>query len=145
MFIHFYSPKLYHAKPKGKTWLDECLLSDIGSCYIASDLKDYLDKCGIRPIHGRICHPQTQGKIERYHRSMKNVVNLDHYYCPDELKEAIAEFVNYYNNQRYHESLDNGRPTFIGVERNRFSNAETRSNSRASKRGEFYMLLKNAT
>ena len=89
------------------------LLSDNGSCYIASDLKDYLDKCGIRPIHGRICHPQTQGKIERYHRSMKNVVNLDHYYCPDELKEAIAEFVNYYNNQRYHESLDNVTPADV--------------------------------
>jgi putative transposase len=89
------------------------LLSDHGSCYIAADLKDFLDKRCIRPIHGKICHPQTQGKIERYHRSMKNVVNLDHYYCPEELTAAITEFVNYYNNQRYHESLDNVTPADV--------------------------------
>jgi transposase-like protein len=55
-------------------------------------------------------HPQTQGKIERYHRSMKNIVKLNHYYCPDELIEALSKFVNYYNHERYHESLDNVTP-----------------------------------
>ncbi len=48
----------------------------------------------------------TQGKIERYHRSMKNVVKLDTYYFPWELEQAIAAFVAFYNNERYHESLD---------------------------------------
>jgi putative transposase len=86
------------------------LLSDNGSCYIASELKTYLKSNGIVPIHGRVNHPQTQGKIERYHRSMKNVVKLNHYYCPDELIEALKTFVNYYNNERYHESLDNVTP-----------------------------------
>jgi hypothetical protein len=33
-------------------------------------------------------HPQTQGKIERYHRTMKNVVKLDNYYAPEELEKA---------------------------------------------------------
>lgn len=47
------------------------LLSDNGACYIASELKDYLFTKGIVPIHGKVNHPQTQGKIERYHRSMK--------------------------------------------------------------------------
>ncbi|MGP2571619.1 IS3 family transposase, partial [Ornithobacterium rhinotracheale] len=56
------------------------LLSDSGPCYIAKELKDYLmDTYGIRHIHGKPLHPQTQGKIERYHRSMKNVVKLHHY------------------------------------------------------------------
>jgi len=89
------------------------LLSDHGPCYIAADLQEYLDGFNIKQIHGRICHPQTQGKIERYHRSLKNVINLDYYYCPDELESAIAEFVNYYNNQRYHESLDNVTPADV--------------------------------
>lgn len=89
------------------------LLSDNGACYIAAELKDYLKTKSIVPIHGRVRHPQTQGKIERYHRSMKNVVKLDHYYCPEELVEALKAFVNYYNNERYHESLDNVTPADV--------------------------------
>jgi len=89
------------------------LLSDNGSCYIASELKDYLRAKGVKHIHGRVNHPQTQGKIERYHRSMKNVVKLEHYYCPDELVDALRSFVNYYNQRRYHESLDNVTPADV--------------------------------
>ena len=55
----------------------------------------------------------TQGKIERYHRSLKNIVKLQHYYSPSQLTEAIDDFVDYYNNQRYHESLDNMTPAVI--------------------------------
>lgn len=89
------------------------LLSDNGACYVASELKDYLKTKGIRQVHGKINHPQTQGKIERYHRSMKNVVKLDNYYCPEELNEALNTFVNYYNHYRYHESLDNVTPADV--------------------------------
>lgn len=89
------------------------LLSDNGSCYISADLKKYLFSKKIKPIHGRPNHPQTQGKIERYHRSMKNIVKLDNYYCPEELNEALEKFVNYYNHHRYHESLDNVTPADV--------------------------------
>jgi transposase InsO family protein len=58
-------------------------------------------------------HPQTQGKIERYHRTMKNVVKLQHYYFPGELKMALKDFVAYYNNERYHESLRNVTPADV--------------------------------
>ena len=53
----------------------------------------------------------TQGKTERYHRSMKNLILLDHYYFPLELEERIREWVNYYNNHRYHEAIDNVTPS----------------------------------
>jgi hypothetical protein len=52
----------------------------------------------------------TQGKIERYHRSLKNVVKLRKHYLPWELEEEIGGFVQYYNQQRVHESLDNVTP-----------------------------------
>ena len=55
-------------------------------------------------------HPQTQGKIERYHRLMKNVIKLNHYFCPSELEKAIDGWVKYYNEKRFHESLDNLTP-----------------------------------
>ena len=52
----------------------------------------------------------TQGKIERYHRSMKNVVRLENYYTPWELERAIARFVDFYNHERFHEALGNVTP-----------------------------------
>ncbi len=61
-------------------------------------------------VRGKPNHPQTQGKIECYHRSMKNVVKLENYYLPGDLKQRLEEFVNYYNNHRYHESLQNLTP-----------------------------------
>lgn len=90
------------------------LLSDNGSCYVAGEIKTYLEEeYKMKQIHGRPAHPQTQGKIERYHRTMKNVVKLHHYYSPEELIKALEEFVNRYNNERYHESLQNLTPADV--------------------------------
>ena len=55
----------------------------------------------------------TQGKIERYHQSMKNVVKLENYYYPWQLEKAIADWVQHYNHERYHESLDNVTPSDV--------------------------------
>jgi len=89
------------------------LLSDNGPCYVSEELKLYLESKGMAQTHGAPYHPMTQGKIERYHRSMKNQVNLVKYYFPWELEEEIARFVDYYNNDRYHESLDNVTPADV--------------------------------
>ena len=86
------------------------LLSDNGPCYLSSQLKDYLDTHQMTHTRGAPYHPMTQGKIERYHRSMKNVVKLEHYYSPWELERAIGQFAQHYNHERYHESLDNVTP-----------------------------------
>ena len=94
------------------------LLSDNGPCYIASSLKRYLsNEYHIKHIHGKPLHPQTQGKIERYHRSMKNVIKLNHYFCPSELEKAIEQWVSYYNERRFHESLHNLTPrdVYLGL------------------------------
>ena len=58
-------------------------------------------------VHGRPIHRQTQGKIERYHITMKNVVKLDNYFPPEELEGALEKFVYRYNNESYHDSLNN--------------------------------------
>lgn len=87
------------------------LLSDNGPCFISSELKGYLLKHDITHIRTKLYHPMTQGKIERYHRSMKNLVLLDLYYSPEELTERISQWVDYYNNDRYHEAINNVTPS----------------------------------
>jgi len=89
------------------------LLSDNGSCYISKELGLFLDELEMKHIRGRPNHPQTQGKIERYHRTMKNRIKLENYYSPDQLRHQIGEFVQYYNYERYHESLDNLTPADV--------------------------------
>ena len=62
---------------------------------------------------GRPYHPMTQGKIERYPRSMKNQILLENYPLPGELESALNRFVGDYNYERYHESLDNLTPADV--------------------------------
>jgi transposase InsO family protein len=89
------------------------LLSDNGPCYISGQLSEYLKDNNMEHTRGRPYHPQTQGKIERWHRTMKNQILLENYYFPSELEEQIQQFVNYYNHERYHESLNNVTPADV--------------------------------
>ncbi|NIS69058.1 MAG: IS3 family transposase [Proteobacteria bacterium] len=86
------------------------LLSDNGPGYLSRQFNDYLGLVGIRHIIASPYHPQTNGKIERYHRSIKGELSLLPYEMPSKLAEAIRSFIEYYNYQRYHEGLGNVTP-----------------------------------
>ena len=73
---------------------------------------DYLGNAG-EHVRGAPYHPQTQGKIERWHQTMKNRVLLEHYFLPGDLERQIGAFVEYCNTQRYHESLGNLTPADV--------------------------------
>lgn len=102
------------------------LVSDRGPALISDDLKLYLKDQDIHHILASPYHPQTNGKIERYHKSLKSKVKLYVYDCPNVLKEEVGKFISYYNKKRYHESLGNvtpddvfyGRRSLIIKERN---------------------------
>jgi putative transposase len=89
------------------------LLSDNGPSYVAGDLAEWLNKQKIEHIHGAPCHPQTQGKIERWHQTLKNRILLENYFLPGDLENQIDDFIAYYNHQRYHESLKNLTPADV--------------------------------
>jgi putative transposase len=86
------------------------LLSDNGAGYLSRQFGDYLRLIEMRHIVASPYHPQTNGKIERYHRSIKGELNLVPYELPGELREAIMAFVKYYNYRRYHEGLGDVTP-----------------------------------
>ncbi len=86
------------------------LLSDNGAGYISQQFNEYLRLVGIKHINAAPFHPQTNGKIERYHRTLKSEINQEPYEMPSELREAIRGFINYYNYRRYHEGLGNITP-----------------------------------
>ena len=89
------------------------LLSDNGPSYVANDLSDWLEAQGMRHTRGKPYHPMTQGKIERWHLSLKSRILLENYYLPGDLERAVADFVQHYNHRRYHESLDNLTPADV--------------------------------
>src|SRR6202789_2836929 len=89
------------------------LLSDNGSSYVAGDLGKWLEDKNMEHVRGAPYHPQTQGKIERWHQTLKNRILLDNYYLPGDLEQQINAFVEYYNHVRYHESIDNLRPADV--------------------------------
>jgi putative transposase len=89
------------------------LLSDNGSSYISGDLAQWLDDKDMDHVRGAPYHPQTQGKIERWHQTLKNRILLENYFFPADLKAQIEAFVDHYNHQRYHESINNLTPADV--------------------------------
>jgi len=86
------------------------LLSDNGPSYIADELAQYIEANKMSHVRGAPMHPQTQGKIERWHQTLKNRILLENYFLPGDLEAQIKAFVEHYNHQRYHESLNNVTP-----------------------------------
>ncbi|MCA3397845.1 MAG: IS3 family transposase [Roseomonas sp.] len=89
------------------------LLSDNGPGFISDAFAQWLAQHGIQHVRGAPAHPQTQGKIERWHQTMKNRILLENYYLPGALQAEIEEFVEQYNHRRYHESLQNLTPADV--------------------------------
>lgn len=97
--------------------LPDAILCDHGNPWGNSQTTGYtmfevwLMEYGILPIHGRIMHPQTQGKEERFHRTMDvellkliEIDNIRH------AQECFDRFRSCYNNERPHEALNMGVP-----------------------------------
>jgi len=84
-----------------------------GSNYIAADLAKWLDGQNMAHIRGAPHHPMTQGKIERWHQTLKNRILLENYYLPGDLEAQIEAFVADYNNLWYHEGIGNMTPAEV--------------------------------
>ena len=89
------------------------LLSDNGSSYVSGELAEWLGDKKMGHVRGAPYHPQTQGKIERWHQTLKNRILLENYFFPADLEAQIKAFVDHYNHRRYHESIQNLTPADV--------------------------------
>ena len=97
-----------------------------GSGYLARAFEDYLRMLAVRHIccYYSPHHPQSNGKLERFHETLNARVNLVVYTGPDQLRAALAEFIVFYNHQRYHEGIGNMTPADVYL-RQKKRNPET--------------------
>lgn len=92
------------------------LLTDNGWCFRGfkgrvSGFEKWLMDHDILPIHGRVMHPQTQGKIERFHKAMEDeLIKRNEFADMNAFKKAILEWRDIYNNIRPHEALGDKCP-----------------------------------
>jgi transposase InsO family protein len=89
------------------------LLSDNGSSCVAGDLAAWLEDNGMTHIRGAPRHPQTQGRIERWHQTLKNRILLEHFYLPGALEAQVGAFVEHHDHARAHESLSDLTPADV--------------------------------
>ena len=85
------------------------LLSDNGPGFLSRALDEFLRARFMKHIFASPFHPQTNGKLERYHRTAKAKVNVFVHHSLEELVAAMEGFVRYYNYERYHECFGNQR------------------------------------
>ena len=101
--------------------MPDSVLSDNGAQFAGfrqgyTEFEKWLMNHDVLPIHGRIKHPQTQGKIERFHRAMNQ--ELLKHYTPKDIADAervFHDWRNCYNNERPHEALGMKCPSDIYV------------------------------
>ena len=67
----------------------------------------------MKHVRGAPMHPQTQGKIERWHQTLKNRILLESHFLEGDLEAAIAAFIDHYNYRRYHDSIGNLTPADV--------------------------------
>jgi len=87
------------------------IITDNGSQYVSKDFALFIKEAGLRHIRTSVAYPQSNGKIERFHRTLsEECLRVQSHFSIEDARTQIAEFVDNYNNNRLHSSLSYLRP-----------------------------------
>lgn len=90
------------------------LLTDNGTQFVSHAFKRFLKGLKIRHVRTAYRHPETNGRLERYHLTLKDATQrLEDYRSPAVARAAIEQFVYVYNTQRPHQALDYVTPASV--------------------------------
>lgn len=82
------------------------LISDNGSQFISKDFKEYIRESGLKHIRTSIAYPQSNGKIERFHGTIKQEsIRKSSYVNIKDARYQISEYIRYYNEDRLHSAV----------------------------------------
>jgi len=82
------------------------IITDNGSQFIARDFKELIRLLGMTHVRTSPGYPQSNGKLERYHRSVKaEAIRVRTPLCEDDARQILAEYVQYYNTLRLHSGI----------------------------------------
>ena len=104
------------------------IISDNGSAFISKDFKAFIREAGMTHVRTSTFYPQSNGKIERWHRTIKNdAIRRYQPSDPDQARRIVTEFVQHYNQVRLHSAIGyltpsdklEGREKEIWAERDR--------------------------
>ena len=83
------------------------IISDNGPQFIAKDFKDFIRICGMTHVKTSPYYPQSNGKLERYHRTLKSdCIRPNTPLSLQDAQRVVCDFVEHYNNGRLHSSID---------------------------------------
>ena len=82
------------------------IIHDNGKQFISKDFKSLISLLELYETSARICHPQSNGKLERFHSTLKTEhVRKTPYFGYEDAKEKMAQWIDFYNNGRLHGAL----------------------------------------
>jgi transposase InsO family protein len=82
------------------------LISDNGCQFISKDFKDYIRESGLKHIRTSIAYPQSNGRIERFHGTIKKEsIRKSAYTDIKDARNQITEYISYYNEERLHSAI----------------------------------------
>ena len=123
------------------------IISDNGSQYISKDFQLFLKETGLQHIRTSVSYPQSNGKIERFHRSLEeecvratSMINIK------DAQDQIAEYIDHFNNKRLHSSLYYLRPVdFLNGNVDEFLQArQEKLDKAAANRIEYWERMKKS-
>lgn len=121
------------------------LISDNGSQYIAKEFGLYMKEVGLQHIRTSVNYPQSNGKIERFHRTLgTECLKNSSFINMEDAKMQIKEFIDYYNNKRLHSALYYLRPVdFINGNVDYLINKRNKKLDKATELRNKYWIAKN--